>query len=72
MIINIYINKDYKASFTGTTDFVFYVSEEGQQTALCTETTQEVQSSVNWYCSYLLRANALYTRGGLRCLRWLV
>ena len=46
-------------------------SEEGQQTALCTETTQEVQSSVGWYCSYLLRANSLYTRVRLRCLCWL-
>ena len=37
-------------------------SEEGQQTALCTETTREVQSSVGWFCSYLLRAKSLYTR----------
>ena len=35
-------------------------SEEGQQTALCAETTQEVQSSVACYCSYLLRANSIF------------
>ena len=34
-------------------------------------TTQEGQSSVGWYCSFLLRANFLHTRVRLLSLCWL-
>ena len=43
-------------------------SEEGQQMVLCTETTQEVQSSMDRLILFI--SNLLYTRVCLRCLRW--